>query len=124
MREQQLAKTFDDVICKSLLPDEATVEGMVFRPLRTLRRLREEGIEMRHCVAAYAPMVKHGQCAIVAVKRQGVGIATMELDRSGRIVQLKGHCNQAPSTETRRACDLYVLLYWRNPDEQAAEQAA
>jgi hypothetical protein len=116
MRQRELAKTFDDVICRSALPDHAEVEGLLFTVLRTIRKLRENGQEMRHCVASYAYSVKAGDCAIVAVSRDGVGVATMEVDRSGKIAQLKGHCNQAPLASTRKACELYALMHWRAPE--------
>jgi hypothetical protein len=116
MRRKELAKTFDDVICRSALPDQVEVDGLLFTVLRTIRKLRENGQEMRHCVASYAFSVKAGDCAIVAVTRDGVGVATLEIDRGGRIVQLKGPCNQAPLATTRKACDLYALLHWRAPE--------
>lgn len=120
MRQKALAKSFDDVICTSKLPDRAEVDGLTFTVLRTIRKLREEGAEMRHCVASYAGSVKNGDCAIVAVSRDGVGVATLEIDRGGRVAQLKGHCNQAPLASTRKACDLYALLHWRAPDADMA----
>ena len=67
----------------------------------------------------------HGALVLtVAVKRDGVGVATLQLDRAGRVAQLKGHCNAAPAPATRKACDMYALLHWRTPEAADAAGGA
>lgn len=112
------AEAFDKVICRSGLPDLAEVEGYTFHVLRTLRRLREEGSAMHHCVAAYSGDVKRGRCAIASVRRDGVNVATLEI-ANGSAKQIKAHCNQAVTPAVRTACETYVLLHWRAPESAA-----
>lgn len=113
-------EAFDLVICKAAIPDCVSVDGFDFLALRTLRHLRMEGVAMHHCVAAYAPAVKAGKCSIVSVRKDNVGVATLEISRNGVISQLKGHCNAAPSTQIRAACELYVLQHWKPAERVAA----
>lgn len=117
--DRKRAATFDTIICKSLLPNVATVDGYDFTVLRSVRALRDEGAALHHCVASYAGEVARGGCAIVSVRKGGVGVATLQIDSRGTVAQLKGHCNAAPSPAARKACDLYALVHWRAPDAAA-----
>ncbi len=103
---------YDSIICKAPIPDAVEVDQYSFVALRRPRDLRDEGVAMHHCVASYEGMVERGTCAVVSVRRDGVRIATIEL-RKGQMVQIKGHCNQAPTATVRAAAELYALTQWR-----------
>jgi hypothetical protein len=119
LRDKEQERLLNTVICKAPLPDVASVDGFDFIVLRTGRALREEGITMHHCVASYAYHVDRGQCAIVSIRRDGVHLATLEINRKGVPVQIKAHCNQTPSADVRRAADAYALSCWQ-PVREAA----
>jgi len=116
--EKQRA-SFDTVICKAPIPEAVTVDGYDFVALRTLRKLREEGQVMHHCVASYANDVRKGRCAIVSIRKDGVNIATLEISGAGVIAQLKAHCNRTVDAAVRAACDTFALLHWR-PEPKVA----
>lgn len=117
-RDAERRAKFDTVICKAPLPDEADLNGYTFIALRTARSLHIEGVAMHHCVASYAGSVARGKSAVVSIRRNGVHIATLELNERGQPTQIKAHCNGVVSGECRVAADLYALTYWR-PDEAA-----
>ena len=110
--------SFDTVICKAPLPDEANVAGYDFVMLRSLRKLREEGQVMHHCVASYANDVRKGRCSIASIRKDGVHIATLEISATGVSQQLKAHCNRSVEAPVRQAVDEYLLRHWR-PKERA-----
>ncbi|MFM9829110.1 MAG: PcfJ domain-containing protein [Sphingomonas sp.] len=118
VRARDAQKAFDTVICKSPLPDAASLDGFDFVVLRTARDLRNEGVALHHCVASYARSVKAGDCAVVSVRKDGVNIATLEIDRAGQAVQIKGHCNAKPLHTVQTACEMYALRFWK-PAEAA-----
>ena len=67
------------------------------------RVLQEEGKEMRHCVASYAPSCARGQTSIWTLQvQEGAGAArrrvmTIEVQNVRRtITQARGRCNKAP----------------------------
>jgi hypothetical protein len=79
-----------------------------FVALRTPAEIIAEGRKMRHCVASYVQQVMAGGCHIVSVRKSGERIATMELNKVGQMVQLKGKYNAKPSAETFLNCSAYV----------------
>lgn len=98
-----------EVICRSKLPDDVEVQSVRFRVLRTRAALAEEGKSMHHCVSSYAPDVKKGRCAIVSAF--GVSErATIEIV-DGKVVQIKGVCNRAPSSEMVLIAGIYAMLH-------------
>lgn len=105
--------TFDTVICKAPVPDVADVAGYSFVALRTLRALREEGQVMHHCVASYANDVRKGRCSIASVRRDGVNIATLEINAKGVVTQIKAHCNRSVDQAVRDACEEYAFTAWK-----------
>jgi hypothetical protein len=54
--------------------------------------LMREGTEMSHCVGGYASRVNSGDCFIVSIRAWGKR-ATVEYNRDGKLVQIKGKAN-------------------------------
>lgn len=85
------------------------VDGFEIAPLTTAEQLRREGQVMNHCVASYAEDVARGRCLIYAIRRKGEPVATMEVVSTGspggrgRIIQLMGKSNRAPSSAATAA---------------------
>lgn len=90
------------------------VDGFEITPLTTAAQLRREGQVMNHCVATYAEDVARGRCLIYAIRRDGAPIATMEVIATGspggrgRIVQLMGRSNRAPSAAVAAAATRWL----------------
>jgi PcfJ-like protein len=72
-----------------------------FRELHTGRDLIAEGKAMRHCVASYARSCAAGSCSIWAMevdRRMGLEkVQTVEVSKSGAIVQCRGLKNRLPT---------------------------
>jgi len=62
-----------------VIPDEIEMEGFTFHALRSGQELFEEGLAMRHCVAAYSGVVASGRSFIVSMRLDGRRVATIEL---------------------------------------------
>jgi hypothetical protein len=73
--------------------------------LDTAVALEREGREMSHCVGGYASNVKNGTSIIVSIKAWGHR-ATVEYNRSRKIVQMKSKANSDPS----KLCKLLAKL--------------
>lgn len=65
------------------------------RPLRTPWALASEGRALSHCVASYAERVARGESVILSL-RAHVHRATAEIDRRGRVRQVKAAANADP----------------------------
>lgn len=95
------------IIDLSDYPDHSEVEGYEFFKLATPSLLMEEGSRMRHCVASYIPDVMNGRCSIFSLRRDMRRIATLEV-AGGKVRQLKGFANKAPSRDVVKAADAFV----------------
>lgn len=120
LADEKRRAELEEVICKAPIPDQVECEGLTFVALRTGRALQEEGVVMHHCVASYARAVRNGRCAIISIRRDGVHLATLELNAKGRVVQLKAHCNAVPAQAVKVAADTYALRNWRPQQSEAA----
>jgi hypothetical protein len=90
-------------------PDHFVVDDLEFVALRTPSAIHAEGRYMRHCVSSYVSYVVNGTSSIVSIQRDEQRIATLEL-RQGRIAQIKGRFNTAPTNQTRQAAERYVAI--------------
>lgn len=85
-------------------------EDWSFHELLTSRELSDEGRTLHHCVAGYAHACQAGRAAIFSVQRNGTRILTIEVRPEPRaLVQVRGLCNRAPSSEERTVVD----EWWR-----------
>jgi hypothetical protein len=76
--------------------------GLAIVPLISTTELYQEGQTLHHCVRSFAGRVRHDECYIYSVRRDGKSIATISLERScGRIYaqQIRGPCNSTPPKE-------------------------
>jgi hypothetical protein len=101
--------------------DTATVEGIEIAPLVTAAEIVAEGKAMHHCVRAYIPRVAAGECAIFGARKGDQRVATIEVrrvNRSVQIVQMRGACNailpKATQELLRRWCRQRNA--WRPPE--------
>ena len=79
-------------------------------PIETLEDLQAEGRLMHHCVSAYEPFIRKGECYIYRILQPEK--ATVELRFAGnqvRIGQVQLAYNGRPSTETRVEIDSWLL---------------
>jgi hypothetical protein len=68
--------------------------GAVIVRLTTPETLADEGCRMRHCVSTYSEWVAKRECEIYSLRdRDGKSKATIEVDRSGEVWQVKGFAN-------------------------------
>ncbi len=93
------------------------------RQLRSARELQIEGAELRHCVSSYHWSCARGYCTIWSLSRSGDGKSferrqTIEVNKSGTIVQCRGLANRDPSSEEwsvikdwAREADLQIAPY-------------
>lgn len=82
----------------------AQIDGYDFVPLRTAADIAEEAVAMRHCVAEYGSYVRHDECRLWSMRRDGARIATIEIASRTNgplpgIEQLKTASNGSASTE-------------------------
>lgn len=81
--------------------EEMHYNGLFIRPARSSTELRLEGSTLHHCVATYADRMARGETLIMFVRRENepdTPFYTMEV-REGKIVQLRGMRNCAPTPE-------------------------
>ena len=78
--------------------------------LTTPQNLAREGAAMDHCVADYADALRLEECEIYSV-RDGAGTshATIEVDRDGRVVQVKGKGNGPVPGAFRPAVRAFIV---------------
>lgn len=74
------------------------------RQLRSAKDLQLESDELRHCVASYHWSCARGQCTIWSLSMSGNGQdyerrQTIEVDKTGTIVQCRGLANRDPSRD-------------------------
>lgn len=100
--EAWMAKARQDHRVLAGLPVGWRLFPRCMRHLATPAQLAREGDEMGHCVGGYAPAVESGRSVIIAI-RVGEARSTVELDRSGRVLQHRGASNAEPHAVTRRA---------------------
>jgi len=78
-------------------------EEYVVTQLRTAVDLVTETRAMHHCVASYAAKCIAGHCSIWSLRRRTPGMVerllTIELDRQGRAVQVRGFANRTAHPE-------------------------
>jgi hypothetical protein len=78
------------------------------RELTSSQALAEESLAMHHCVASYGHRCAQGRSAIFSLCSGGLRKITVELDpTSHRIVQARGACNRAATSEEQA-----VLARW------------
>jgi hypothetical protein len=88
-------------------PALRAVDGSEFRDLglclpATRGQLGTWGRLLRNCLADFAPAVADGLSTIIGVRREGMLVGALELDRDGRIVQFLGARNRPlPEDVTR-----------------------
>lgn len=88
--------------------------GFAFKALDTPALIVAEGKIMRHCVASYWKDVVYGKCRLYSVEGpDSKDRATLELRQTDgkrwARVQLKSHCNAAPTDATRAASDRFAI---------------
>lgn len=96
-----------------------SVEGI--RWLASAEQLREEGTAMHHCVATLAHLCRHGDAFVFHVAAAGSS-ATVQVDRSGQIVQARGPFNRPSSAADWGARALGIWgcgLWWTGLQESA-----
>jgi hypothetical protein len=75
----------------------------VVTQLRSAANLVAETRAMRHCVASYATKCIAGHASIWSLRRRVAGdtqrLLTIEVDRQGRAIQVRGFANRAPHAE-------------------------
>lgn len=69
--------------------------------------LADESLAMHHCVATYAHRCARGDARIYSLTRDGVRQVTVEVDRQGRPVQIRGPYNRLPTPR-----ELEVVTRW------------
>jgi hypothetical protein len=83
----------------------------VVTELRSAADLVAETRAMRHCVASYATKCIAGHASIWSLRRRVAGdtqpLLTIEVDRQGRAIQVRGFANRAPHAE-----ECKVLARW------------
>lgn len=87
------------------VPDWLNLLNGRIKPLVTGIALAREGREMGHCVGGYVEEVRGGRSVICAVSAFGER-ATVEFDRSGKVVQIKGKHNTDAGTIARHVAKL------------------
>jgi hypothetical protein len=70
-----------------------------------------EGWLMKHCVHDYASRCEYGMTSIFSMRKGGERRLTIELNPLGRVVQVRGMENRAPTQE-----EIDVLEQWPLPD--------
>jgi hypothetical protein len=92
--------------------DGAKREVYLVVQLRTAADLVAETRAMHHCVASYAAKCIAGQASIWSLRRRAAGnterLLTIELDRQGRAVQVRGLANRAPRREERNLLERWA----------------
>lgn len=68
------------------------------------KALQDESSYMKHCVSSYLPRCAAGQCSIWSLRKvfadgNIIRLLTIELDKDGRIVQVRGKYNATASAE-------------------------
>jgi PcfJ-like protein len=86
------------------------------RQLNKQSQLYEEGNALNHCVASYIGKCVVGSCSIWAMEVYPVcgapkKLLTIELDRSGTIVQVRGKNNRLPTAE-----EIGLIRLWRGKE--------
>lgn len=80
--------------------------------LRTAVDLVAETRAMHHCVASYAAKCMAGHVSIWSLRRRDAGntdrLLTIELDRQGRAIQVRGFANRAPHAEERKILERWA----------------
>lgn len=100
---------------KPLGYDTLIASGEAMWELTTHADLREEGREMRHCIAGYAPACAEGRAVILSYR------PTEEAGRSDRLtlhvnprartlVEVRGHCNRLPTKQEWRVIGRLAAL--------------
>lgn len=78
--------------------------------LDTPQKLADEGCQLSHCVAGYAPMAMKGDCFIVSVKTDQ-GRSTIEIDKNGEIRQHRANHNSEPPDKNKKIADNWKPIY-------------
>lgn len=102
---------YEAIIDYSPLPSHVTLLGLDFVALQSGEALSEDGGVMHHCVASYAAQVIKGISRIYSIRQGEKRLATLEvsqLDKSWRLIQLKGPCNSTPSSDVRGAARIFI----------------
>ncbi|MCP4564019.1 MAG: hypothetical protein GY873_30335 [Bosea sp.] len=108
---RQYGLRYEDIIDYSPLPPHAAVLGLDFVALQSGEALSEDGFVMHHCVSSYAGQVIKGVSRIYSIRQGEKRLATLEvsqLDKSWRLIQLKGPYNSVPSGDVRGAARIFV----------------
>lgn len=96
-------------LTKAAIPVYRTVSGDTIVRLTTPESLADEGNRMGHCVATYAYWVKLGECEIYSLRTSdGKPRATVEVDCSGRVWQIKGFGNGPVAPAYRLALQSFI----------------
>lgn len=112
--ERMIADEFGEEMLNTL-PEWLSSMGGRIRPLMTGRSLAVEDREMSHCVGGYVSRVKNGDSVICAVSAFGHR-ATVEYNRDGKIMQIRGARNSQASNIARRVAELAVKSNTRRDD--------
>lgn len=81
--------------------------------ITTSNRLKIEGLKMKHCVFGYKDKIKRNESRIFHVKN-GHEKATLEINSSFAIIQLKGPCNTVPKYKTYELCLEFMQFLTKN----------
>ena len=82
-------------LAESWVP-ECEFEGFTFKPLTTIKSLKEEAAAMRNCVHTYGNVIAEGQCQLFSLQQQRRHVATIEIrpfNNGYVIAQVKGQAN-------------------------------
>lgn len=97
--------------------------GLCIRPVRSAAELTEEGTSLHHCVATYAGRIAEGKTEIFLIRRiraKKTPYFTLEY-RNGTVIQNRGLCNCARTTEVIRFEEKW-LEYLKTHQKQIKER--
>jgi hypothetical protein len=105
---------------------EYAANGFTVRVCGTPAEMNEEGKALRHCVGGYVDRVMEGRSVICLLRKAGAAdkpYYTLEVSPvSGKLVQIRGLSNCAPTPEVRAFADSWLKYIRRPQRSKAAKQ--
>lgn len=91
-------------------------DGLLIRPISSMKELVTEGSRLKHCVANYAQSYAAGSCKLFCIRKQSepdTPYYTLELGKDDRLVQYRGYRNDLengykPQEEVKRFVEKWM----------------
>lgn len=102
-------------LAESWVPESA-FKGFTFKPLTTMKSLKDEAAAMRNCVHTYGQLIAEGECQLFSLRQQDHHLATIQIQPFNdgyTIAQLKGPANANCDDGVRLLATLWLRQFKR-----------